>query len=142
MSSSEKGVERKNLLEGRGFLGIVLAILIGGFLLNLTPCVLPLIPINLAILGAGARAGSKSRGFTLGLSYGLGIALIYGGLGLLVVLGVSSAFGGINATVWFNLGIAILFIALGLAMFDVFQIDFSRFQAQLGIPQTRRAAWR
>ena len=140
IDDAEKGVQRKNLLEGQGFWGILLAVLVGGFLLNLTPCVLPLIPINLAILGAGARAGSKARGFTLGMSYGLGIALIYGGLGLLVVLGVSSAFGGINATVWFNLGIAVLFVVLGLAMFDVIQIDFSRFQAQLGIRKNEKGS--
>ena len=32
-------------------------ILVGGLALNLTPCVLPMIPINLAILGAGRKTG-------------------------------------------------------------------------------------
>lgn len=140
IDDSEKGVARTNLLEGRGFFGILLVVLLGGFLLNLTPCVLPLIPINLAILGAGARAGSKSRGFVLGGVYGLGIALVYGALGLLVVLGLSTAFGSINSTVWFNAGIAVLFIALGLAMFDVFQIDFTRFQGAFGVQKQAKGS--
>ena len=41
-----------------GFWSLLAIILIGGLLLNLTPCVLPMIPINLAIIGAGAQAGS------------------------------------------------------------------------------------
>ena len=130
-----------NALAGKSLwlmLGLVLG---GGLLLNLTPCVLPLIPINVAIIGAGARAGSRARGFALGGAYGLGIALVYGALGLVVVLGVSSAFGTINSTVWFNVLIAVLFVVLALAMFDVIQIDFSRFQAAIGIRGNERGSF-
>jgi len=90
-----------------------------------------MIPINLAIIGAGAQAGSKGRGFALGATYGLGIALVYGLLGVIVVL-TGSQFGTIQANPWFNLGIALIFVVLALAMFDVFHIDFSRFQSKLG----------
>ena len=44
------------MFEGRGPLAILLLVLVGGLALNLTPCVLPMIPINLAIIGAGAQA--------------------------------------------------------------------------------------
>lgn len=114
-----------------GLLLTILFILIGGLALNLTPCVLPMIPINLAIIGAGAQAGSKGRGFALGATYGLGIALVYGLLGLVVVL-TGSQFGTIQANPWFNLAIALIFVVLALAMFDVFHIDFSRFQSKMG----------
>jgi len=50
----------------------LLVVLLGGLALNLTPCVLPMIPINLAIIGAGAQAGSRQRGFMLGLGRALG----------------------------------------------------------------------
>lgn len=132
-----------SLLTGGGVAGdllgtlgaplLIVVVLVGGFALNLTPCVLPLIPINIGIIGAGARAGSKAKGFALGGAFGAGIALAYGALGLLVVLGLSTAFGGMNSTVWFNAAIAVLFVALGLAMFDVINIDFSRYQASVGI---------
>ena len=114
-----------------GLLWAILFILGGGLLLNLTPCVLPMIPINLAIIGAGAQAGSKGRGFALGATYGLGIALVYGLLGVIVVL-TGSQFGTIQANPWFNLMIAAIFVVLALAMFDVFHIDLSRFQSKLG----------
>ena len=91
-----------------------------------------MIPINLAIIGAGARAGSRVRGFALGSAYGLAMALVYGVLGLVVIL-TAGTFGTINASPWFNLGIAILFVVLALAMFDVFQIDFSSLQSKLNI---------
>jgi thiol:disulfide interchange protein len=129
--NAESGVTEKGLLEGRGPLAILLIVLVGGLALNLTPCVLPMIPINLAIIGAGAQASSRKRGFLLGLTYGGAMAFVYGVLGLIVVL-TASTFGTINASPWFNLGIAVLFVALALAMFDVFEIDFSRFSSNVG----------
>ena len=129
--NAESGVTEKGLLEGRGPLAILLIVLLGGLALNLTPCVLPMIPINLAIIGAGAQASSRKRGFLLGLTYGGAMAFVYGVLGLIVVL-TASTFGTINASPWFNLGIAVLFVALALAMFDVFEIDFSRFSSNIG----------
>ena len=116
---------------------LVLVFLLGGLLLNLTPCVLPMIPVNLAIIGAGARAGSPRRGFLLGGTYGLGMALAYGALGLIVVL-TGAKFGALNASPWFNAIIAVVFIILALGMFDVIQVDFSRFQGNLGAPNATR----
>ncbi|MFA6291264.1 MAG: cytochrome c biogenesis protein CcdA [Victivallales bacterium] len=112
---------RKNNL----FISIIL-ILVGGLALNLTPCVLPMIPINVAIIGAGARSGSKLRGFIVGLMYGAGITLVYGLLGIMAIL-TGSTFGSINSTPYFNFGAGIIFIILSLAMFDVFSIDFSKY---------------
>jgi thiol:disulfide interchange protein len=113
--------------KGWGRVAVALAIVLGGLALNLTPCVLPLIPINLAIIGAGARAGSRGRGFALGTAYGLGMALSYGVLGLVAVL-TGAKFGSLNASPWFNLAIAALFGVLALAMFDLITIDLTRFQ--------------
>jgi thiol:disulfide interchange protein DsbD len=134
--NAEAGVAERGLFEGRGPLAILLLVLLGGLALNLTPCVLPMIPINLAIIGAGAQAGSRKRGFLLGLTYGGAMAFVYGVLGLIVVL-TASTFGTINASPWFNLGIALLFAALALAMFDVFEIDFSRFAGTVGAGASR-----
>lgn len=122
----------EGLAAGSGFWGAVLTMLLivlGGAALNLTPCVLPMIPINIAIIGAGAQAGSKKRGFALGATYAAGMALAYGILGLAVVL-TGSKFGTLNSSPWFNLGIAVVFIVLALGMFDVLAIDLSRFQGQ------------
>lgn len=111
-------------------------ILLGGLFLNLTPCVLPMIPVNLAILGVGAQGSSRARGFGLGAAYGAGIAVVYGVLGLVVVLS-GSQFGALNSMPGFNAAIAVLFLLLGLAMFDVIQIDLTRFQGGGGAPSRR-----
>ena len=134
--NAESGVKERGLFEGRGPLAILLIVLIGGLALNLTPCVLPMIPINLAIIGAGAQASSRSRGFLLGSAYGGAMALVYGVLGLIVIL-TAGTFGTINSSPWFNLGIAILFVVLGLAMFDVLLIDFSKYSAGIGTSSSR-----
>ncbi len=117
-----------------GFLGLLLTmglIVLGGVALNLTPCILPMIPINLAIIGAGAQAGSKKRGFALGAAYAAGMAVAYGVLGLVVVL-TGSKFGTLNSSPWFNLAIASVFLFLALAMFDVVSVDLSRFKSGTG----------
>jgi cytochrome c biogenesis protein CcdA len=129
VDGAESGTLKRNVLEEKGPIAIVLLVIVGGVLLNLTPCVLPLIPINLAIIGAGAKAGSRSRGFALGGIYGLAMAVVYGALGLVVIL-TAATFGAINSTIWFNIGIAVLFVVLALAMFDVISIDFTKYQSR------------
>ena len=110
-----------------GLLVALLLVLPLGLLLNLTPCVLPMIPVNLAIIGAGQGQGSRSTGLVRGAVYGAGMALVYGLLGVVVVL-TGSRFGALNASPWFNAAIAVVFVILGLAMFDVLVLDLSRFQ--------------
>lgn len=116
-------------------------ILLGGVLLNLTPCVLPMIPVNLAIIGAGVRAGTKRTGFAMGAVYGLGMAVAYGATGVVSLL-TGSTFGALNASPWFNAAIALLFVVLALAAFDVITIDFSRYQSSIATPATTgRKKW-
>ena len=140
VQDAQAGVAQQGMFEGRGPLAILLIVFLGGLALNLTPCVLPMIPVNLAIIGAGSQTkeaqGSRSRGLLLGSVYGAAMALVYGVLGLIVILSAQT-FGTINASPWFNLGIAVLFVALALAMFDVFEIDFSKYSANVGTGSSR-----
>lgn len=117
-----------NKFAGMSIWLILLLIVVGGIALNLTPCILPMMPITIAVLGAGTQAESKGKGFLIGGLYGIGMMLAYGALGLIVVL-TGSRFGTINSSPWFNVIIAIIFILLALAMFDVFPIDFTKFQS-------------
>src|SRR5688572_14254789 len=137
---AEAGIPQRGLLEGRGVAAMLLLVLLGGLALNLTPCVLPMIPINLAIIGAGAQAGSRRRGFLLGSAYGAAMAVVYGVLGVIVIL-TAGTFGTINASPWFNAGIAVLFVVLALAMFDVISIDFSRFSSRFTVGESSRGSF-
>ncbi|MEA2104965.1 MAG: cytochrome c biogenesis protein CcdA [Candidatus Cloacimonadota bacterium] len=124
--AATSGSLNSNTFSGKKLWLIILLILIGGIALNLTPCVLPMIPITIAVLGAGTQAESKGRGLLIGATYGLGMTLAYGTLGLVVVL-TGSRFGAINSSPVFNIIIAAVFMFLALAMFDVIPIDFSKF---------------
>ena len=104
---------------------ILLLVLAGGLAANLTPCVLPLVPVNLSLVGKGAIRGA---------AYGLGITTAYGCLGLAAAFG-GLAFGTIQSSPWFSLLAACVFVFLGLAVAEVFRIDFSRFR-----PRTKRGA--
>ena len=89
---------------------------LGGLAMNLTPCVLPMVPINLMIIGRSAGRG---------LAYGLGIALAYGLLGVGAAVG-GLAFGDIQGSPWFNAAVAVVFVGLALALFDVWFLDLSK----------------
>jgi thiol:disulfide interchange protein len=120
--------------EQWGLWRTLLLILLGGLALNLTPCVLPMIPVNLAIIGAGAQSESRKKGMALGTVYGFGITVVYGVLGLAVVLG-GARFGALNSSPWFNFGIAAVFLILALAMFNVFHIDLTKLHNHLSTRQ-------
>ena len=102
--------------DGKAWWLVIILILLGGLAMNLTPCVLPMIPINLMIIGRSASRGAF---------YGAGIAVAYGVLGILAAFG-GMAFGVIQGSPWFNAAIALLFLVLALSMLGVFFIDFSK----------------
>jgi len=122
----------------KGLWFVLAIVILGGLLLNLTPCVLPMIPVNLAIIGAGVEGGSRRRGLALGAAYGAGIALAYGALGAAVVL-MGARFGTLNASPWFNLAVAAVFLVLALGMFGVFNLDFTRFRRGAGAADSPRS---
>jgi thiol:disulfide interchange protein len=111
-------------LRRHGIVWTFVIVLIGGLLLNLTPCVLPMIPVNLGIIGA---ASGGRRGFWLGLAYGAGIAVVYGVMGVIAVL-AGGVFGALQGSPVFNGVVAGVFVLLALALFDVLTVDFSRLQ--------------
>ena len=115
--------------HAHGMMLTLLLVLVGGVLLNFTPCVLPMIPINLAIIGAGA--GTRNRGFLLGSAYGAGMVLVYGGLGW-AILRSGLFFGALQASPWFSLTVAVIFVVLALALFDLFVIDIAQWVSPKG----------
>ena len=121
--------ESASPFSGKSWWIVILLVLFGGFCMNLTPCILPMVPINLMIIGRSASRGAL---------YGLGTALAYGTLGILAAIG-GMAFGEIQGNPWFNASISILFLVLALAMLGVFFIDFSK--RRNGIASMRESMW-
>jgi suppressor for copper-sensitivity B len=99
----------------------------GGMLLNVMPCVLPVLAIK--VLSFVQQAGeSRSRIFLLNLAYSAGVLAVFFVLATLSVgtrLGFSSAdlsWGGLFADTRFNLVMACLVFAMGLSLLGVFEI--------------------
>src|SRR5690606_1339709 len=72
-------------LGDAGWVQIILLCLLLGLLLSFTPCVLPMVPILLAILAGTAGSDKKVsrwRGVSLAAVFVLGMSLVYTALGI------------------------------------------------------------
>lgn len=93
-----------------------------GLGLAFTPCVFPMYPILTSIIVGQGQQLSGKRAFTLSMAYVQGMAISYSLLGLLV------ASLGLQFQTYFQhpvvlVAISILFVALALAMFGVFNLS-------------------
>ncbi len=99
---------------------------LGGLLLNLMPCVLPV--ISLKILGLVSQTGAEAgRVRLLGLAFAGGIAAAFAGLALLVVAlragGQQLGWGFQFQSPGFVMAMCALVFALGLSLFGVFTVQ-------------------
>jgi thiol:disulfide interchange protein DsbD len=111
-------------LEGMLRHGSVLAFLavyLGGVATSFTPCIYPMIPITISVIG-GQKQRTRFHAFILSVWYVLGLAVTYTVLGIAAVA-TGSLFGTLSANTWVLFGIANVCILFGLSMFDVFMID-------------------
>jgi thiol:disulfide interchange protein DsbD len=105
------------------------AVFVGGVLTSLTPCIYPMIPITVSIVGGqtarsdaeGGAAQSRWRTVALTLSYVVGLALVYALLGLVAGL-TGTLFGSISTNPWLYFAMANLLILFALAMLDVLPV--------------------
>ena len=97
------------------------AAFLGGLLASMTPCVYPMIPITVGIVGNSNIGGSRLRAFFLSLSYVTGVAITYAALGIFAAA-TGQFFGAINTSPWTLLIVANIILLLGLGMLEVFQL--------------------
>ena len=95
---------------------------LAGLALALTPCVLPMIPILSGIIAGEGDSVTPMRGFTLALSYVLGMAIIY------TAAGVAAAAAGMQLQAAFNQPWVLilfsgLFVFLAFGMFGAFELQ-------------------
>ncbi len=112
-------------LQGAPLLALPAAYL-AGVLTSFTPCVYPLIPITIGIIGAKSSQ-TRKRGFLLSLVYVLGLSLVYAVLGAIAALS-GMFFGQISTSMWAYLIVGNLFFLFGLSMLDVFSLQFTFLQ--------------
>lgn len=119
-----------------GLFSAILFMVIAGFLTSLTPCIYPMIPITLAILGASDRrtgsrkpedgGPSKFRSFFISIIYVLGIATTYSILGV-TAASTGALFGSALSNVYVVSVLGVLFVIMGLSMYGLFEIQAPAF---------------
>jgi thiol:disulfide interchange protein DsbD len=101
-----------------------------GLLVDLTPCVYPLIPITVAVFGA--KGVSRGRALFLATAYVLGMATLYTTLGVIVAM-TGGQFGAWLGEPVVVLPIVALLLALAASMFGAFDLQLpSSVQTRLG----------
>jgi cytochrome c-type biogenesis protein len=97
-------------------------VFVAGLLTSLTPCVYPMIPITVALVGGQAgRAGRGRRRGALTLAYVVGLALVYAALGVLAGL-TGTLFGAVSTNPWLYFVMGNLLVLAGLMMLDVIPV--------------------
>lgn len=102
----------QEILEGSSLWFIMLVFFNAGLLLAFTPCVLPMVPIVLAITTTGSRLGG-GKAFSLGATYVAGMAVVYTALGILAARGGVILAGSLQ-TPAVLVPLSFLFACLGL----------------------------
>jgi thiol:disulfide interchange protein DsbD len=123
---SEAASAADDALIARVFEGgfwLVIASFFGfGLLLSFTPCVLPMVPILSSVIVGAGRPVTKSKGLLLAIVYVLGVAITY------AIAGVAAGLSGAMLAValqnpWVLGAFAMVFVALALAMFGVYDLQ-------------------
>jgi thiol:disulfide interchange protein DsbD len=104
----------------------LLTFFMGGLLLSLTPCVLPMVPILAGIIGTQGKDVTTVRAFSLSLVYVLGMALTYAAAGAVFALAGKQAQAAFQQT-WLIVTFAGLFVFLALPMFGLFELQMPSF---------------
>ncbi len=121
---------------GQSMFMAILVVFGMGVITSLTPCIYPMIPITLAVLGARTKGQSKLKSFSLSLAYVLGIAFTYS------ILGVAAAktgamFGAALGNIYIVTAIALLFVGMALSMYGVYELQVPAFiRNKVGTAQT------
>jgi len=102
-----------------GLIWSLLLVFLAGMGASLTPCVYPMIPITMAIVGA--KGSGKGRGFALSAMLVLGMAVTYTTLGVLAAKS-GAAFGAFAQQPSFLIPVSLLFAIFALSLFGAFEI--------------------
>jgi len=97
-----------------------------GILSSFTPCVYPMIPITIAVLGREAHARTRWQNLKVSLVYVLGIAATYSALGILAA-STGILFGSFISNPIVLGFVVVVFLAMALSMFGVFEFEAPQF---------------
>lgn len=116
-----QGIPKEINETPKSWYAIFIAGFIGGALALLTPCVFPMIPMNVSFFTKQSK--TKAEGIKNALLYAASIIVLYVGLGL----GVTLIFGAgalhsLSTNVWFNLAFFVLLLVFAMSFLGAFEI--------------------
>ncbi len=108
-----------------GFALLLLTAALGGFLLNLTPCVLPVIPIK--IMGLSQSAGHPRRALLLGAVMSAGVVAFWMTIGLAIAfISGFSAISSLFQTSYFAIIVGAFIALMAVGMLGLFTVRLPR----------------
>lgn len=120
VSATLKEKLESNLIRGSFWAFFI--VFIAGILTSFTPCIFPMIPITLSILGHGAEKRTRWQNFLLSLFYVHGIAFTYSLLGVAAAKG-GSVFGSSLGNQYVLSFVCIIMLLMALSMYGLFEIQ-------------------
>ena len=124
-----QSAEAAGKTSSKGLWGLILEAVLWGFLMLLTPCVFPMVPMTVSFFLK--QSGSQSAGRFKALMFGLFIVLLYT-VPICVIIGLTWAVGGSTvtadifnwlATHWLpNILFFLIFMAFAASFFGAFEI--------------------
>ena len=105
------------------------AVFAAGVATSLTPCLYPMIPITVSIIGTSEAKSSRLQRIGLIIVYVVGLAAAYASLGLLAGL-TGTMFGSVSTNPWLQFAMANVMLASAAMMADVIPVP---------VPQRLRA---
>ncbi len=115
----------QNSLQTNLLLAFIL-VFFAGVLTSFTPCIFPMLPITISILGYHANKGNRWHNIARAISYVLGIAMTYSMLGVVAAL-TGKLFGSALTNKYLLSALCLLFVFMALGMWDVFEVQVPAF---------------
>ena len=109
----------EGLVHHTFWLALLIAFL-GGVLTDLTPCVWPMIPVTLAVVGVRKKENAKHNLWVVAVLV-LGMAVMYSGLGVLAAL-LCKSLGFLFQNITFLVILDVFLLLMGLSLLGLFDI--------------------
>ncbi|HLT87940.1 MAG TPA: cytochrome c biogenesis protein CcdA [Sphingobacterium sp.] len=108
--------------EGKQSLwGIFIAGLLGGFAAFIMPCIFPMVPLTVSFFTK--KGGSRAKGVSQALLYGLFIIVIYVALGMLITIAFGSdALNALSTNGVFNFLFFLILVIFAASFFGAFEL--------------------
>ncbi|UYL10002.1 protein-disulfide reductase DsbD [Bdellovibrio sp. SKB1291214] len=111
---------------GSSMVAGLIFVFLAGIFTSFTPCIFPMIPITLAVLGNHSEERTRLQNFLTSCVYVLGIATTYSLLGL-VAASSGNMFGASLGNPYVLTVVCVIFLTMALSMYGLFELQVPAF---------------